>query len=294
MSSESKRKKAVVDVFRYRDYRKFLADYYDARKARGYSYRAFAKDAGIGAPNYLRLVIDGQRNLGPAMVDKFAKACALGADATAYFRALVAFNQASTPTAREQAFERLKGFRRYRRAQKLQLAQAAYYGNWYLPAIRELVRCVGFRADPEWIAALLRPAVKPSQVKRALQVLLDLGLVAIGADGEHRQSTDVVSTGAETHGMHIRNYHAEMMRHAVESMETVPREERDISSLTLSLGPNGLARLKQRLQEVRRELLDLGESEPDPVQVVQVNFQLYPLTHPIRRPPASEPTKRKS
>lgn len=71
------RRRCPIDVFSYHDYRLFLADYYQAKKPKGFSYRAFSRDAGLGAPNYLKLVIDGKRNPTGEMATRFAAACAL-------------------------------------------------------------------------------------------------------------------------------------------------------------------------------------------------------------------------
>jgi uncharacterized protein (TIGR02147 family) len=62
-SRNGKRQRAPVDVFRYRDYREFLGAFYAQKKQSGLSYRGFARAAGLGAPNYLKLVIEGKRNL---------------------------------------------------------------------------------------------------------------------------------------------------------------------------------------------------------------------------------------
>jgi hypothetical protein len=40
----------------------------------------------------------------------------------------------------------------------------------------------------------------------------------------------------------------------------------------------GLSTLKQRIQQIRRELLDEFDAGADGVQIVQVNFQLFPLS----------------
>jgi uncharacterized protein (TIGR02147 family) len=280
------RRRGPVDVFRYLDYRVFLADFYRAKKRRGFSYRAFSRAAGLGAPNYLKLVIESKRNLTKAMAARFAQACGLQGEAAEYFERLVDFNQTRTAAARNASYERLTVFGRYRQAQKLELAQAAYHSKWYLPAIRELCASPSFREDPEWLASVLRPAITPKQAKRALALLLELGLLARAADGRLHQTNAVVSTGPETRSMNIRNYHAEMMRRATEAMELVPAAERDISSLTLCLADDGLARLKQRIQEFRRELIELAERETERGQAVQLNFQLFPLsaqTLPRRR-----------
>jgi uncharacterized protein (TIGR02147 family) len=284
MASESRaprgRRRSPIDVFRYLDYRAYLADYYRAKKSRGFSYRAFSRAAGLGAPNYLKLVIAGQRNLTPAMAARFATACGLGGEAAQYFEQLVAFNQARTSEQRNRSYARLLAFGRYRRGHKLELAQSAYHSTWYLPALRELVASPAFREDPDWIADMLWPKIKPSEARQALDTLLELGLLDRDPHGRLRQRDAVVSTGPETVGMHVANYHAEMMRRATAAIELVPAPSRDISALTFCVGPDGLARLKQRIQEFRRELIELVESETDRGQVVQLNLQLFPLSKP--------------
>jgi uncharacterized protein (TIGR02147 family) len=104
-------------------------------------------------------------------------------------------------------------------------------------------------------------------------------------DGRLVQAQAVVSTGAETGGVHIVAYHSNMMQRAIASIDLVPKPARDISSLTLRVSSRGLSRIKQRIQEFRRELVGLESAdalEPAGTSadeiVVQLNFQLFPLT----------------
>jgi uncharacterized protein (TIGR02147 family) len=273
------RTKSPIDVFRYLDYRRFLGDVYKAQKARGLSYRAFSRRAALGAPNYLKLVVEGKRNLTPGMALRFAHAAGLAGDGADYFVELVAFCQADTNSEKQKHHQRLLAFSRYREAHKLENAHAEYHAAWYLPAIRELVTSRDFRDDPKWIATKLWPAIKASEAKQALAILLKLGLIARdGESGRLRQTSAIVTTGPETRGLHIARYHAEMTTRAIAAIDLVPSSERDLSALTLCVGKAGLARMKQRIQALRRELLELNESDDDRDQVVQLNFQLFPLT----------------
>lgn len=268
------------DVFDYLDYRAFLRDTYVFKKARGrgFSFRAFSRRAGLKAPNHLKRVMDGDRNLSSASARKYADALGLQDDAGRYFCDLVAFGQAKTTAARSAAYERLTGFRGYREAQRLDMAHAAYHSNWYLPAIREMALRVDFVDDPGWIATHLRPTIPPVDAKDGVEVLLELGLLE-RVDGTLRQPQGTVTTGAEPHGIHIANFHREMMARAEASIDLFEPNERDISSLTLALGPDGLRRLKERLRRFRRELLALSEQEEDEASmVIQLNLQLFPLT----------------
>jgi uncharacterized protein (TIGR02147 family) len=274
-------KAATIDVYGYLDYRAFLRDVYLARKAASasFSYRAFSRRAGLKSPNYLKLVMDGERNLTAPMAVRFAKALGLDDESAGYFTDLVAFNQARTSSERAAHYARLSSSSRYRRTHRLDLAQAAYHATWYIPAVRELAARADFIDDPAWIASLLRPPISKTEAARALAVLLELGLLTRDTDGRlHQGGKALVSTGPELHAVHIANYHRTMMARAAESIDLIPSAERDISSLTLAVGEDGVRRLKERIQRFRRELLELTLLEDDPKVIVQVNFQLFPLT----------------
>ncbi|MEO8900342.1 MAG: TIGR02147 family protein [Polyangiaceae bacterium] len=278
-------KDAPVDVYGYLDYRAYLRDYYAARKAKSkaFSYRAFSRRAGVASPNYLKLVVEGQRSLSAKMAEKFAQACGLDSDAGRYFTHLVAFNQAKTSSERSQHYGKLTSSQHYRRAHKLEIAHAAYYSDWYIPAIRELAATEDFREDPEWIADQLVPTITPLQATRAIETLIDLRLLVRDDTDRLVQADTILSTGPETRGLHITAFHRAMTQRALESIDLVPAQDRDISSLTLCLGRGGLRAFKERLQRFRRELLELSALESEPEQVVQLNFQLFPLSRSKRR-----------
>jgi uncharacterized protein (TIGR02147 family) len=269
-----------IDVFEYLDYRSFLRDFYENRKqhGRGFSYRAFSRRAGLKSPNYLKLVIDGDRNLSASMAERFATACGLDDEAIRYFMSLVGFNQASSAAERNECYERLTASTRYRKTHKLELAHAAYHSTWYIPAIRELAARDDFRADPAWIAATLVPSISKTEARRALATLIELGMLVEGEDGSLSQSESAVATEPETRSLHIANYHRTMMQRAAESIDLFPSAERDISSVTLCMGSDGIRRLKSRIQRFRRELIELEAIEDDRRRVIQINFQLFPLT----------------
>jgi uncharacterized protein (TIGR02147 family) len=161
---------------------------------------------------------------------------------------------------------------------QLEAAQAAYYSSWYMPALRELAARADFRDDPAWIARVLEPPISAAEAKKALATLLDLGLLVRDATGSIRQTKELVTTGPGPLGHHVVNYHRGMLARAGEALDRVAREEREISSVTLCVSHDVMLRLKERIREFRRELLQLAELEGAPERVVQINFQLFPLS----------------
>jgi uncharacterized protein (TIGR02147 family) len=267
-------------VYAFADYRRYLAAYYDYAKAEqyGFSFRVFSRRAKIRSSNYLRLVIDGERNLTRDMAGRFAEACELLGPAREFFCELVEYCQGKTALERSRIYERLSRYRPFREARRLESAQAEYHSHWYLPAIRELVRRTDFSNDPKWIARQLRPAISAAQAKRALALLCKLGLLEQGSDGRLVQTSEIITTGPGPLGHHIFNYHHMMLERAGEALDSLPREERDVSCLTLCVSQSKLVELKERVRNFRQELLRTAELDNSPERVVQINFQVFPLS----------------
>jgi hypothetical protein len=158
---------AGIDVFAYLDYRAFLRDYYLARKAtaRGFSYRSFSRRAGLKSPNYLKLVVDGARNLSTDMAERFGAACGLSDDEQRYFKDLVAFCQASSSADRNRHYARLTSSKRSRSVHELEGAMTSLsicVGEAGLRSLQERVQ--RFRSE------LLELSAQEPHPERVLQV----------------------------------------------------------------------------------------------------------------------------
>jgi uncharacterized protein (TIGR02147 family) len=242
----------------------------------------------------LKLVIDGKRNLSPEMAQRFAAACRLNEEATDYFKLLVTFTQAENDVERNELHERLSRFARFRSSQRLDLAQKEYHSSWYIPALRELVACDGFKEDTAWIAANLEPPISEKEAAQALDVLLRLNLLERDENGRLVQASRAVTTGQQTSGLYIRNYHTELIERGVRAMHDLSADERYISALTLSASAATWVEVRRRVIQFRQELVALCDADPCPSQVIQLNLQLFPLSRPIPAIPSargkSQPT----
>lgn len=274
------RSRALLDVFAYRDYRAFLGAYYERRKAQkeGFSYAEFSQAVGLRSANYLKLVIDGERNLTPELAHRFGEACGLAGDALAYFCTLVAFNQAKTAGDRELQYSKLQSFKRFRATHRLDAAQSAYHSEWYIPAIYELCARHDFDEDPHWIARAMLPPISPKKAAEALSVLIQLGLLVRDESGRLVQADAVVETTDGPLGHHVVQFHRVMMQRAAEAIDRVPREEREIGALTLCISETRMRELKAELEAVRERLLARFMRDENPERVVQVNIQMFPLS----------------
>jgi uncharacterized protein (TIGR02147 family) len=270
-----------VNVFDFLDYRAYLRAYYDAAKRRpsGFSFRAFSKRAGFSSPNFFKLVIDGDRNLGSDSVGKFADALGLDDSERAFFTDLVAFEQAENKVEKNRAFERLASSRRFRSARRIDSQLHDYLSHWYHPAIRELVMSREFREDPRWIAAQVRPTITVKQAAHALELLLDLGLVVRNSQTQRLELREpTLTTEHEVMALGVANFHKQMLERATESIDTVPSALRDLAALTVCISSNRIGEVKERIHQFRESITELCENDPDASVVYQLSVQWFPLT----------------
>lgn len=272
----------LPSVYEYVDYRRFLADHYKARKRhdKKFSFRFFARRAGLSSSNFLKLVMDGKRNLGATTIDKFTKALKLEPDEATFFADLVAFDQAETVVERNRAFDRVAANRRFRRARRLEGPLFRYLTRWYYPAVRELAGRTDFKEDPAWIAKQLMPAITVPQARSALKTLQELGLLVADESGRLVRGETSLTTGHEVRSVVIPAYHRQMIERAADALERVVPEERDMSALTVCIKATSLADLKERVHRFREEMLERCDREQDPEQVYQLCIQLFPLSKP--------------
>jgi uncharacterized protein (TIGR02147 family) len=274
----------LPSVYEYLDYRAFLRDHFAASKRLHpyYSFRYFARRAGFASSNFLKLVMDGKRNLGPAAVGQFTKALKLDTRESAFFADLVALGQAETVAERNRAFERVAANRRFRAARRLEGPLFEYLTHWFYPAVRELAGRADFREEPRWIAAQILPRITADDARAALATLEQLGLLVRDERGRLVRGDPSLTTGHEVRSVVIPAYHRQMIERAAGAVDTVPPEQRDISALTVCVRESSIADLKERIHRFREEMLERCDGEAEPERVYQLCIQLFPLSQPVK------------
>jgi uncharacterized protein (TIGR02147 family) len=271
-----------VNVFEFLDYRAFLRAFYAAEKLRkpAFSHRFFSRQAGLKSPNFLKLVMDGERNLGNETVPKFIQAIGLTGEAATFFKDLVMFNQADTVAEKNRAFEAISASRRFRSAKRIEGDLFRYLSHWYYPAIRELAARRDFNESPKWIASHLRPKIKEADAQSALNLLLSLGLLVRDEHtGKIVRGEPTLTTDHQTvRSLAVTNFHRQMLERASDSIESVKAIHRDLAALTVCVSPETAAVVKERIHRFREEITQICDADTAGSVVYQLNVQWFPLS----------------
>ena len=273
----------MVSLFDYTDYRRFLKDKYFELKERNpaFSYRSFNRLAGIKSSGFLKLVMDGKRNLADEGIRKIIKGFKLNEKDAQYFQQLVKFNQAQNNQDKNEYYQNLMKFSKFIEAKPLSTAQYQIFSNWYYSAILELVRIPGReKKDLNWIAGRLLPSVERKRVKKALEDLVNFNLLKKTSDGAYLRQDTMVTTEDEVKSLAVANYHVQMSELAARAVLKEQAGQREFSALTIVTSEQAFLAAKKEIQSFRKKLHSILEqqNEDAPTFVTQINLQMFKLS----------------
>jgi uncharacterized protein (TIGR02147 family) len=269
----------MPNIYNYLDYRAYLLAFYREEKAKNphFSYSVMAQKAGLRSKSFLKLVIDGKKNLTDSSVQQVNKVINLTGKSFSYFCDIVAFNQARSTADRDCLLQRLFSYRKRNPARLVLQKQYDFYAKWYHNTIRELVCHADFTGDFRNLGALVRPVISARQARESVRLLLRLGLIK--KDGErYIQTSPIITTGDEVLSVAVRNFHEQNMNLAAQSMDNCPADERDISCLVLGLSNEGVQRIKAETRAFRKKLLAIAQEDRNAGRVYHYNMQFFPTS----------------
>ncbi len=276
----------------YTDYRKYLADYYSHAKnnRRYFSYRYFCDISGIKSPAFYRSVVKGERSLTAKTILAFICGLGLKKQEGEYFTALVYYTQAKHVSDKQKYLEKMRGSLPTLKEAIVPVDYYAYYSTWYNIVIRELACIFDWKGDYSLLAKKVCPAIKKSQARESIQLLLDLGFLKQDKKGAYHQVDRHVTTGSEVVSTAVRVVNKKMADLGKESIDQFSPSQRDVSSLTMGVSQKTYGLIKQEIQEFKNKLKQLIENEAneDPNElnsdctVYNINVQLFPLSDKIQ------------
>jgi len=277
-SAQPKAVKTSLSIFDYGDYHKFLFDWVEEQKARNkkFSFQYLADSAGFKSRSFLHAVTSGKRDVSLPAAVKLSKFIGLGRREADFFELLVAFNNAKTLEEKNHFLEKLAKISKPNPKAFLSAQQYDLFNKWFIIPIWELVTFVDFGEDYKLLGQKLIPQVSPTEARYAVELLLNLGLIE--KEGNlYVQKESNLHTADEIYSQAIKNYQVSMLQMAIEALDRIKKENRNISTLTLGTNREGVEAVRERIHEFRAELSDIAAKYAPSDRVYQVNIQFFPL-----------------
>lgn len=275
----------------YMDYRQYLQDFYEFRRnqtrrdLRPYSYSTFAAAANIRSPNYLKMIIDGKRNLSEDMIIKFARAMGLNKAEGQEFRLLVLFNQAVEPAERNVRLRELSDNRVGSKLKTGEIDRKAWekLPSWVAWVLYAMTDQENVNFSPDELRRLLRGKVRREEIEAAMRTLIESHEVAVEPEtGEVRKTRTFTDAPEEIPVALIRKLQAQLMLLGLESLYQDSPTEREFGTLTLALTQSEFEEIRFKLRQMRKQLHkdnSIQRMSSKGERVYQLNLQLFPVTN---------------
>lgn len=266
------------NIYHFSDYRDFLKDRYHQLKESDpiFSFRCFSKQAGFGSPNYLKLVMDGKRNLSEEAIAKFAKGLRLDNHESEFFRFMVGFNQCENIHKKKVFEAKLMYLRELFKVKALIPELYDYYHEWYHAAIREMVKDGRVKNDPIAIATSLVPQISDEEAKGSIHLLKKLHFISENAGWlENTDTSAKIDSASATMAQKI--YYEQMAELATQSLYTQGPETQKFDSITLRLPSGQVEEVKEKIKKLI-ESIGVTKSQDSSDSVYQVNVQMFALS----------------
>jgi len=271
----------LPDIFAYIDFREYLDDYYKARKQfdRDFTHSRICKGLGQEhSKGYFNNVAKGRADVTPTFIDRFISVLELKGDEAMYFRALVNYNQTTSPSEKEFSFDQL--VRLNRTPFKLIDKKAYdYYKEWHHSAVRAVLDIIDFKDDYKRLATSLAPNISVKQAKDSISLLKQLGIIGKNENGFWKPADKVLVTEERVKDAIVKQFQMKCLDRAKavladESITTA----RNIT-LTVSISEKSYERILGRVQQFKTEIRSIvhkDEAVPDRVYTLAINF--FPIS----------------
>ena len=285
------------ELAQFVDFRKFLADFYSYKKnetkgrLRPYSYSDFSAAADIKSPNYLKLIIEGKRNLSKDMTKRFAKALKLNRSESKEFELLVNYCQEKDPLQRTRNLKELSEFRAKRSIAVGEINKDTWdqVSNWLVWVLYAMVDQKDVDFSPAGLRKLLRGQVNEAQIQQALEKLVKANDIEIDPETQKATKTGQSMSGLEDVPSElIRKIQSELIYLGLESLHKNTAHEREVSGFTLAMTEKEFEWVRFELRKLRKQIqkeISMKREQNQGDRVYQVNIQLFPVTDKSQEEP---------
>lgn len=274
-------KTALPDIFTYIDYRKYLLDYYTARRNddRLFTHTFIGRQVGVQNPrSYFGTIVKGRTMLSSADAAGFAALLGLSTAETKFFNAMVNYNQTIDPHEKMLRFEVLlrcnKGI-----SFTIDRETRAFYREWHHSAIRALLDIVDVRDNFSTLTAVLEPPLPVAKVRASIRLLNKLGLIKPDRHGFWKPTEKVIVSNTLIENALIRQFQTRCLDQAKKILMDDAVSEKLNITMTICLSESARRLIYERIREFKSGLRSIINKDDEPsTRVYHLNLNLFPMS----------------
>ena len=149
---------------------------------------------------------------------------------------------------------------------------------WLIWVIREMVKFDDFELYPEWIADNLAIDVQPSQIKMALDWMIDKKLLFFDKNiNRYRLQVDNLLTDVEPSGEAISQYYQEIYNLMPRICEYFDESRYSLQIIRIHLNRNNFLKLKDFFIKFSQKSLEIENKVQFPEEIYHLSYLFFPV-----------------
>jgi uncharacterized protein (TIGR02147 family) len=269
-------------IFQYLDYREVLKDAFEDRREAvpDYPCREMAEFMELDT-GYMYRILQKQRHLPVRCQPRALEYMGLSGRGAEYFLHLAAHARERRPRAKQELLEKALALRDVA-IQAIAENEVALFRDWWVVATRCLLEVLDGRSNPVEIASRLSPPISAPEASKALEILLELGLIRKAPSGRFALAEVHLSAGGERMTPALLHFQKQVFDLARESLERFPKNLRNVTTLTIAADEKSFQAVNALLKEFRRQVQKVVEGRKTPDRVMQLAMAFFPVAAPAQ------------
>ena len=243
--------------------------------------QSWALRLGYKSPSSLTMVIKGQRSPSFEMINALSEDLEMTMKEKQYLMLLVQLEKATKKKKdTKEILEKIAEINTGSTAISLGLKEFSAISEWYFLAIKQLISTPNFIEDEDWIFKKLRKKVTPSQIKNALNIMMEMETIGRDENGKLIVLKEGLLTTNDVPSSAIKRHHFGMINRALEAIEEQNVKERQVTSVTMKVKPEDVDAAKKYIFEFIKDFNEkFSTTEAD--DLYQLNTQFFRHTREV-------------
>lgn len=259
------------------DYRElFMRHYLEQKQTMPlYSYRIMGERLGLDASQLFR-ILHKDEHLPTRCIPMAKDLLGLTGRAGKFFETLLAASKTRTPSKRKELLDKAFALRDVER-QVVGNHELRFFSQWWIPVVLAYLEVSEGRANPDDIAARIKPAITKAMATEAIEILKLLGFVKKISSGRLGLSQTHLTARGPEKIQAVRTFQKEVLSLAAAALDSIPVDQRDISTLTIAIDERCFSDIREMTREYRRQVQKRVEESTRPDRVMQLSMAFFPV-----------------
>ncbi len=267
-----------------------FSDFFDynfkknSRDSKGHkilTLQELAKRLGYRSPSLLSMISKGKRLPSPEILEELFEEWKIDHSLREIVRLRVEIEKRTSSNKNTlNLVNKLSKIDKKYNYQTIELDSFNSIKDWYNLVLQIMIGSSDFKEDYNYLSTILKKKVSPSQIKKGIESLLKIGLLARNSLSGELEKNILNSSIETTHDIPseaIREHHRGMISRALESIDDDKPSDRHFNALTLRFSQDKMNEAKASILNYVKEFNELYFDE-NSSEVWQLNVQFFSHT----------------